>query len=130
MSNNSTCVFSDAFYEIQRQFVFASYYVISPLHFFMAIPGHILLLLIFYHQYKEERAGAYQIFSSASELVELLLYVAYDLSVNIFSDFEGHGQAWFLSQYWLMWLYGSLRRACPKHGYHFIVAVIAEHDFR
>src|SRR5687768_15915540 len=103
MTHNETCAWTKSQWTQTRTAEYAAQQVITPLHFALGVPGHLLSLLAFYKQSKLEKAYTYQIYAVASELVEILGFDAMIFSYFYWSGAGGFGNPWFMSQYPLMW---------------------------
>lgn len=94
---------------------YIDYYIVAPIYFIMGTPGHILLLIVFYKQMKEDSAYMYQVFVTVSELVEIQGSCILGFSFKFLSGAEyTEGVMWFRKSYFLMYYTAHL----AHNNYH------------
>src|SRR4051794_32168633 len=99
MSSNATSICSEEwFIQVETKFYYQVFFVIFPVLTILTLPGHTLIILVFYQQYKEEKAYAYQLFLLINEVFCLTFTILWDFVSNILPQISPE---WFPRQYWL-----------------------------
>lgn len=88
---------------------FAAYNIITWIHFLLGTPGHLLMMIAFYKQRKEDPAYMYQVFVTVSEMLELLTWALLVLTKKFLSGAEyTKGYLWYKRSYFLMYFAAKL----------------------
>src|SRR4051794_731516 len=95
---NDTCNLGETYWRMVGNSDYVVYTIMPPIHIALGLIAHLIPLYIFYKQSKYEKAYAYQIFSTISELVYLL-----SLEALMYTIFHWSTASWFTSSYPLMW---------------------------
>lgn len=104
MTNKSACGdWSDTVDTLANQLSIVAYRGITPFYFVIGMITRGICLIAFYKQYKKEKAFAYQIYSSLSQLLEVIMVSLCILTRNNLSGYRLPGVIWYQKSYGLMW---------------------------
>lgn len=86
-----------------------AYYILIWIHYLLGIPGHLILLIAFFKQMKQDSPYMYQVFVTVSEMLELQAWVLYVVTKKFLSGVEyTAGVHWFKQSYILMFFTGKM----------------------
>jgi hypothetical protein len=104
-NNTTVCDHSPTYTWISHNVFFATYYVIVPTCFFIALPGHFCALTVFYKEYKTQHAYMYQFVTALMDAAVIFAKIAYAMGNILWAGGgDGVGFAWYKKYYVLMFL--------------------------
>lgn len=84
------------------------YHFVTPAHFVFGLPAHVVSLITFYKQCKQESGYNYQVVVAVNKILALISFVLYVISDNWFSGMGPDKAEWFVRSYPLMWFAAHL----------------------
>lgn len=102
-SYSQVCHKSEIWWFHANNAAFFAYKILMPIHFILGTIGRSLCLLAYQREAKKEKPYVYQIFVTATEILENLAFTCFSLAFRWFSGIDGTGALWYQQSYPLMW---------------------------
>lgn len=82
---------------------YIAFKIVAPIYIIVGICLRGICLVVFYKQYKKEKAYNYQVFATFCELLRMFTCLSSTLTMNNLAGFRQVGSVWFQKSYVSMW---------------------------
>lgn len=100
---DAACILSDDLLRMSHVSWYIFYYCVTPLHLIFGLPAHIVSLITFYKQSKQEAGYVYQVGVTVNKILCLITFVIYVITYNWLAGTGPDKALWFTRSYHLMW---------------------------